>query len=563
MININIKESKRCVGEYSLYISFDYDTKIIDVIRSYPNRYWNPDDKNWEIPFNKLSEFINALPEYDYDITGKYVALEQPKTDIPEGFTFKTEPFKHQIEGFTFGLKYNRWLLGDEMGLGKTKQVIDIAVAKKLHYGFKHCLIVCGVNGLKWNWTNEVATHSNEQAWILGQRTKGNKTVIGSNKDKLSDLVDISEGKLSDKYFIITNIETLRNKDIVAELDLLCRDKTIGMIACDEAHKAIKNPSAQQAKGLLKLSAKTMIAMTGTPLMNTPLDLYGILRWLGYEKHSFYTFRNHFCVMGGFGGYEVIAYQNLDELQNQLNSIMLRRRKDDVLDLPDKVYIDEYVDMSEKQAQIYREVSAAIKMNIDKIKEANNPLAELIRMRQATGYTGILSSNVAESAKIDRLVELMEECTLNGQKAVIFSNWTQITDIVYDRLNSFGYKVAQITGETPDNQRQYLIDKFQNTDEIQIMLGTTGAMGTGVTLTAATVECFLDEPWNRANKEQAEDRCHRIGQKQNLTIYTLMCRNTIDERIHNIVYKKGAMADALIDGIEKTDKRQLVDYLLS
>ena len=259
-----------------------------------------------------------------------------------------------------------------------------------------------------------------------------------------------------------------------------------------------KNPSSQQGKGVLKINAETMIAMTGTPLMNTPLDLYIILKWLGYEGHTFYQFKNYYCEMGGFGGHEIVSYRNMGELSSQLNTIMLRRLKDDVLDLPEKTYINEYVDMTPKQAQIYKEISMNIQANIDKIKASVNPLSELIRLRQATGYTGILSSTVLESAKIDRLTELVDETIANKKKVVIFSNWTQMTDIIYDRLKKDNYKVAQITGETPDNQRQIIVDKFQNSDDIQVVIGTIGAMGTGLTLTAGTVEIFVDHPWNMA-----------------------------------------------------------------
>ena len=137
---------------------------------------------------------------------------------------------------------------------------------------------------------------------------------------------------------------------------------------------------------------------------------------------------------GGYGGYEVIGYRYLDELQHKLDSIMLRRLKNDVLDLPEKTHITEYVEMTPKQAQIYKEISSEIRMNIDQIKMANNPLAELIRMRQATGYTGILSSKVCESAKLDRMEELVSDAIENNKQVVIFSNWTQMTDVVYDRL---------------------------------------------------------------------------------------------------------------------------------
>ena len=201
--------------------------------------------------------------------------------------------------------------------------------------------------------------------------------------------------------------------------------------------------------------------------------------------------------------------------------------------------------------------------NIDMVKAAINPLAEMIRLRQATGYTGILSSAIQESAKLDRMEELVEDAISNDKKVVIFSNWTQMTDVVYDRLAGKGYGVSVITGETKDEDRQNVVNLFQNSPNCKVLIGTIGAMGTGLTLTAGTVEIFMDEPWNMALKDQAIDRCHRIGQKQNITVYTMLTKNTIDERIHELVTKKGAMADMLVDGKVAGDKGAIVDYLLS
>ena len=558
MININIAESKKVNGDWSLYVTFPYDEKIVNTIRDFPQRFWDKEKKQWEVAFKYLPTMLSKLEDYDFDITGKYVSLDKKEVDVPNGFKFKTSPFNHQIDGFKFGLNNDRWLLGDEQGLGKTKQVIDIAVAKKIQKGYKHCLIICGVNGLKWNWVNEIHTHSNEGAWILGQRTKLNKTVIGSNADKLADLNSID---LISEYFIITNVESLRQKEIVSTISSLCKDGTIGIVAIDEIHKC-KNPTSQQGKGILKVQPECRIAMTGTPLMNNPFDLYIILKWLGYEKHGFWSFKKHYGVFGGYGGYEVVGYRYLNELQEQLDEIMLRRLKDDVLDLPEKTHITEYVEMTPKQKQIYDEVTADIKMNIDQIKMANNPLAELIRMRQATGYTGILSSKVKESAKLDRMEELVEEAVENGKKVVIFSNWTQMTLPIYNRLAG-KYHGTYITGEVDIDQRQEHVKRFQEDDDCKFVVGTIGAMGTGLTLTAGTVEIFMDEPWNRANKEQAEDRCHRVGTTENITIYTLVCKDTIDEKVHILVENKGKMADMLVDGKITGNKSELLDFLLS
>lgn len=560
MIKIKVAPAKQSNGEYSLFVSFPYNTDLVNTIRSFPNRYWNKTEKEWEIPVNKLEAFIDNCTNDSVEITGDIDVLdrkEETKVDID--FNFKTHPFNHQIEGFEYGMSHNKWLLGDEQGLGKTKQVIDIAVAKKQKCGFRHCLVICGVNGLKWNWQNEIAIHSDETGLILGQRVRKNgKMTIGSNSDKLNDLINISK---IDSYFIITNIESLRDADIANQIDKYCKDGTIDMVAIDEIHKC-KNPNSQQGKGILKVQPKYRIAMSGTPLMNTPLDLYIVLKWLGYEKHAFYSFKNHYCITGGYGGYEVVGYKNMPELKETVDSIMLRRLKEDVLDLPEKIYIDEFVEMTPKQAQIYKEVTAEIKASIDRIKIANNPLAELIRMRQATGYTGILSSSVTESAKIDRLEEIVDESVANNRKVVIFSNWTQMTTPIYNRLAK-NYKGIVITGNTEDVERQINVNRFQNDMECVFALGTIGAMGTGITLTAGTVVIFMDEPWTMANKQQAIDRCHRIGTQSNITIYTIMCKDTIDERIHEIVEKKGLIADAILDDKIVGNKLELLNFLLS
>ena len=557
-LTVEVKKAEKVNGEYGMFISFPYNMDVIETIRSFPDKWWHKEKTQWELPVKDLGKLVDKLSWCEFDISGTYVSMEKKPVKVPDSFEFKTKPFEHQIEGFRYGLKNDRWLLGDEQGLGKTKQVIDIAVAKKLSEGYKHCLIICGVNGLKWNWVNEVHTHSNEEAYILGQEYKRGKITIGSTKDKLNDLQRLD---IIPAYFIITNVETLRDKDIQAEVAKLCKSKDIGIVAIDEIHKC-KNPSSQQGKGILKAQAECRIAMTGTPLMNTPLDLYIIMKWLGYEKHSFYAFKNHLCQMGGFGGYEIIGYKReaMAQLQEQLDEVMLRRKKEDVLDLPEKTYINEYVDMTAKQKVIYNEVTDSVLSNIDKIASSPNPLAQLIRLRQATGYTGILSSDVQESAKLDRMEELVEEAVSNGKQVVVFSNWTQMTDVIKDRLTT--YNPGVITGQTPDNMRQEAVARFQS-GEHKVMIGTIGAMGTGLTLTAGTVEIFMDEPWNKALKDQAEDRCHRIGQKNNLTIYTLLCQNTIDERVNEIVEGKGKMADAIVDGKINMDKTQLLDFLLS
>jgi len=577
MITVKLDKANRCNGDYSLYISFPYNPTIVNILREQPIRYWHPDIKQWELPFKYFDKLKQLFKDYDLNIVNlneiqKLQDLSNKQCNyIPKDYKFKINAFKHQIEGVEFGLKHDKFVLGDEQGLGKTMQAINIAVIKKQQRNYKHCLIICGVNGLKWNWKAEIEKHSNENSLILGTRWKNfdiNKEYIGSVKDRVEDLCNIE--KMYDMlekydlhnpypYFLITNIETLRNEEFIAKLKELCDKEIINMIVLDEGHKC-KDPTSIQGKHLLKLKAESMISMTGTPLMNYPLDLYIHLKWLGYESHAFYSFKQHYCIYGGYGGYQIVGYKNLDQLKEQFDEIMLRRLKKDVLDLPDKIHTIDYVEMSPKQKKIYKEVYREISDNIDLVSTAVNPLAEMIRLRQATGFTGILSSTIQESAKFERLLEILDELVKNNKKAIVFSNWTSIINPLYEILKQ--YNPAIITGEVKDRVSQE--KKFMEDDSCRVIVGTIGAMGTGLTLTAANTVIFLDEPWNKAIKDQAEDRAHRIGTTENINIITLIAKDTIDERINEIVEKKGAMSDMLIDSkLTPQSKLQLVEFLLS
>lgn len=436
---------------------------------------------------------------------------------------------------------------------GKTKSTIDLGVRKKIEKGYKHCLIICGVNGLKYNWESEIKVHSNEKCLILGNRqnSKG-KWNVKSSAEKLEDAKNIPD----DVYFIITNVETLRNKEIAKALKQQCDNNNINMIAFDEFHM-VTTPDAQQSKGLLKLSAESMVAMTGSPIMNSPLDIYMTLRWLGYDRHCFSDFKNQFCRFGANN--EIVGVKNMDQIQNILKIMMLRRRKEDVLDLPEKLYKVEYVEMSAAQQRIYNEVVNNLRKEVDLIRQSKNPLSNLIRLRQATGHTSIVSSTVSESAKIDRLKQIVKELADNNQKCIVFSNWTKMTDILQEELSE--YNPAIVTGHTRERMEE--INKFNNDPKCHCIIGTIPCLGTGVTLTAANTVIFLDEPFNSAKFEQACDRAHRIGQKSTVTIISLITKNTIDEKIHQIVEEKRFISDAMVDNLSCADINALLNYLLS
>lgn len=561
VIKVEVKDSVKLDCETSIFVDFPYNQSIVDVVRGMSPRHWHKDEKVWELPLKRLPKLYKQLNQHEFKITGDFKDLKE-ETQMPNipGFEFKTEPYQHQLEGFQYGMTHDKFLLADEQGLGKTKMVIDIAVAKKLLYGYKHCLIICGVNGLKWNWFEEIKIHSNESAYLIGQRyDKRGNLKVGSGEDKYTDLVNIED--IND-YFLILNVEALRDEKLLPKLLEVTKNGHIQMIAVDEIHKC-KNPSSQQGKGLLKLEAETMIAMTGTPILNRPLELYVPLKWLGVEKHAFYAFKKHYCIMGGYGGYEVIGYRNMDELQDQLQDTQLRRLKKDVLDLPPKIRVTDYVEMGKKQKKLYKDIRDDLIKELDRVKLTNNPLAQMIRLRQATASSSILTTAFNESAKLDRMEELVDDFIDNGQKVIIYSQWTSVTDEVRRRLSKNKISYAVITGQTSSEINHTFEKKFQEDPNCMVCIGTIGALGTGFTLTAATAEIFLDEPWNMKEKEQAEDRAHRIGTTEPLTIITLLTKDTIDERINELVYKKGMMADMMVDGQIDMSNPEVIDYLLN
>lgn len=560
LINVRYGEPKKLASPQSIYVSFNYKQSIVDTIRLIPDRYWDGKNKIWELSYDSLSFLKEKLPNDKFNVVGEPInekkfgeKLIEHTYEVPK--ELKTKMFQYQIDGYNELMNFDKYLLLDSQGLGKSITTIAVALKRKEINGIKHCLIVCGVNGLKYNWQNEIKQHTGMDSMILGNR-QNRKGVwsTGSNADKLEDLNNLRD------FFIITNVESLRDKNIKDKLKMLFDKGIIDMCILDELHKA-KSPSSQQGKALLLLAnhIKYFYGLTGTVIKNNPLDIYVPLKCVGKELANFTQFKSRYCVYGGFGGYQVLSYKHLDELQNKLDTVSLRRTKEEVLDLPPKIYMDDYVEMGTKQKKIYSDVLKAVLEDIDNISLSLDPLSQLIRLRQATADTSILSSTVNESAKITRLIDIIEECISNNQKVVVFSSWTKVTDIVYNKLKE--YNPALITGNVKDREKEK--NKFMKDSSCKVIVGTIGAMGTGYTLTEASTVVFLDEPYTWADKEQASDRIYRIGTKSSVNIITLLCKDTIDEYIHRLVNKKKVLGDAVVDKRYNLKDKEVLNYILT
>lgn len=439
-------------------------------------------------------------------------------------------------------MNHDGWLLLDEAGLGKSSQIIWLA--EYLHYTEKleHCLIVCGVNSLKYNWLNEIQKFSKLEGRVLGEyETKNGKKKIASLPERCQQL---KEGV--DTFFIITNIETLQSKEFANNFNK--SKMKIDMVVLDEAHHA-KNPSSLSAKTLLKLKSKRNVALTGTVIMNNPEDAYFPLKWTHNLSCTYTMFKHTYNIYGGFGGVQVIGHKNLELLQSHLKECSLRRLKTEVLDLPPKTYLLDYVEMGTKQQELYDQVKKGIAEELDKLENKNlTILQEMtinLRLRQVTASPNILNSDNIPSAKLDRLEDLLETIIAQGDKALIFFTFKDTWNDLKIRLKQYNPLVC--TGDQTDEEIKKNKELFENDESKKVMCCTWQKMGTGHTLTAASYCIFIDTPWTQADFDQASDRIYRIGQKKPVFIITLITKNTYDERVQEILDTKNQLGSYLVD----------------
>ena len=553
---IRERQNKHIPGGTSLFLSFNFNQKIIDAIKATRYYYYDKKTHEWEIPLTSLSQIIDSVCYYD-DITLDLLSEKAAGSeDLHCQSKYKSKPFDYQLDGIRYGLNHDNFLLLDVAGLGKSLQMIYLAEELKAREGLEHCLIICGINTLKSNWEKEIKKHSRLDCIIVGKKiTSTGKVSYASIPDRCVQI----KNKIKE-FFIIVNIETLRSSDFIEALRT-SRNK-IDMVVFDELHKASSSQS-QQAKGLMKLPHyKHRIGLTGTLITNNPINCYLPLRWIGKEHCNLTAFKSYYCEYGGPFHNDLVGFKNMGLLKEQIAECSLRRDKS-MLNLPPKVYVEELLDMPDSQQRFYDEIKQGIKDQVDKVNlSAQSLLSMVTRLRQATVCPHILSSNDISSAKLERACELVDEIVDNGNKVVVFSTFKEPLKELSSMLDP-KYRALLCTGDYPDDVISTSIDKFQNDDNYKVMLCTTSKMGTGVTLTAANYEIFLDTPWTAALLSQCEDRCHRVGTTDSVTIYKLICNGTIDERVAEIVKTKEAISDYIIDDrISESTIENLRKYIM-
>jgi len=448
---------------------------------------------------------------------------------LPQGFNSKMklpeDLFEYQREDLTRLLNSSEGFLNlSEMGTGKTPVAIGLA---KLG-DFKKTLIVCPKT-LRWEWSRQI------QDWYGIEPTVGKGSF-----HRLDELADQYEGNSPDNPFFIVNYETFRKEDHRMLLNIIHFD----LVILDEAHR-VRNPETSMFRGLSetlsKYSGAKVLAMTGSPVVNKPDDLYSLLcltrpeQFPRKERNSFIL---EYCyTIARRNRFKVIGVRKKEQLQAMIKSFSIQRRKKEVLPfLPDKYYRIVNLEMSEDQKKIYDKARDQLMIELDNGETIRSAgiLALLIRLRQLSLDPRILGLSKTPSIKSEFLRELIED--LGDEKLVVFSTFADYIDILESDFKDIPH--ITITGKTPSEQRMANVKRFQEDENCRLAFGTMQTMGEGITLTAASNVVLMDRWWSPTVNEQAIDRTHRIGQTNKVQVILPVAKDSIDQSMDKILQGK-------------------------
>jgi len=470
---------------------------------------------------------------------------------------FKTKPLAHQLEAFTVSKDLKAFALLCEQGTGKTKIAID-KTAYLYGKGQISGLLVIAPNGVHRNWiVNEIPKHmpdytSARSAWYSSSMKVDERKTYEKIYDPGADL-----------RVLTMNIESLSTDKGRKIAEKFLRTFNVHMIV-DESSK-IKHFSTQRTKHIIKLGrlAKYKTIATGTPVTQSPLDIFGQFMFLDEDilgTSSFFIFKARYAQLldesspvlrhimqrtGGKRAPQIVAtdkegypvYKNLDELQKLIAPYSFRVLKKDCLDLPDKVYQRRYFELAPEQKAVYKDIKENLRVEFANGDfETMSKLTAVLRLQQVTcgfkpgenGETPIFEKS-SQNPRISTLLELLEETT---GKAIIWARFRKDIQLINEALQQeYPNQTVLYYGDVSSDDRAKAMKDFQEDAKVRFFVGTQAAGGTGLTLTAASTVIYYSNTFSLEDRLQSEDRAHRIGQKNTVTYYDIEAVDTVDRRI--------------------------------
>lgn len=530
------KENKQAILDDSglIEIRFSYNPNIITQIKQIPGRKWTPKSKTWTAPLSKKN--VDLLTEFGFDIDEKLTKrlennlLPQPNWDLLPGGLYD-----FQKEGIKFIEKHGgRALIADEMGLGKTVQSLGWMA---IHPEIRPSVVLCPAT-IKFKWEKEIYT------WI----GEANAQICSGRVPEIDKNADV---------FII-------NYDILPDWIEVLEQQNPQFLVIDET-QYVKGRATKRTKATryFAKSIPFIVGLTGTPIVNRPLEFFTILNILDpVNWFSFWNYVQEYCgatkktiwnnkIKKKISAWDFTGATNTKKLHTIVSStLMLRRLKKDVLkQLPPKtrVVIPLEIKNSDSYKQAWKEYQQWLKEGTKGTQlEHRNQLEKL--------------KQLAVKGKMDQALEWIHDFLEENNKLVVFAWHIEIIKLLQDKLKE--YNPATIFGETPTNQRAEIANKFQTSPECRVFIGNIKSAGTGIDLFAASAVVFLELVWTPGDHEQAESRIHRIGQEaENITAYYLVAKDTVEEDIAAVLDEKQKILTQVLDGKEVKEESLLQELI--
>lgn len=463
---------------------------------------------------------------------------EAAKMEIPVPSTLKAELRDYQVDGFRWMSRLSHWgagaCLADDMGLGKTVQTITFLLHKA---AVGPSLVICP-SSVVYNWARELRRFAPSlHVHVLN--------ATGERAAMLSELKPY-EVVLSTYGLLV------REEECLSQIDW-------NVVCLDEAH-VIKNRNTKMSKAAMNLQSASRLILTGTPLQNNLAELWNLFQFIN---------------PGLLGGYDnfvkkfilPIEQGHSRERQQQLRRVitpfLLRRTKREVIDeLPAKEEVTRYVEMTKEEVATYEAMRREAEQKLNKEKKMSlNVLSQITRLREAACSIGLVDRDwTAVSSKIVEFMSLVDNILAGGNRVLVFSQFTtflnQAKSAVEKVLTADEY--CYLDGATTLQQREKMVQEFQH-GKCKVFFISLKAGGVGLNLTGANYVIHLDPWWNPAIEQQATDRAYRIGQEQNVTVYHLITRNSIEEKIIRLHKSKRDLADALLTDTDVAQTMTLED----
>ncbi len=504
---------------------------------------------------HKVNKIMQAIPvvekqciSLDDDTAALIKDVSEPfKNHFPVPQNINAVLYPYQENGYQWLSTLQHYNLGailaDDMGLGKSLQTISLVEHVFEAGNTDPVLIVCP-SSLVYNWSNEF------KKFVPHRRTALISGEAESRHKKIAD---------PQNMVLITSYNTLQH-----DYELYMTKK-FSMVIADEA-QYIKNPETLNAQSIKTIHAPFKLALSGTPIENKLQDLWSLFDFI---LPGFLRTKSDFNKK--YSSAETTP-KALDELHDRIAPYILRRMKKDVLtDLPEKTEEKLYVKMDDEQQKLYDAEVAKLRALIEHKtteefdKEKLFILSQITKLRQLCCAPELLYDNfTGENAKLNATFDLLENALAGGHKVLLFSQFTRMLELLAKRFTEQNIPYYLLTGDTTPAKRAEMVRSFQS-DDVPVFCISLKAGGTGLTLTAADIVIHYDPWWNVSAENQASDRAYRIGQKNPVTVYKIICKNAIEEQILNIQEKRKKLAESMLSGESISDtnitREDLLDIL--